>query len=70
MLSKEPKTCYFCQHSPNYIDFKDVELLNKYISMYKKILPRRYNGNCQKHQKMLERAIKNARLMGLLPFKV
>lgn len=50
------------------IDYKDIELLKKYITKFGKIVPRYYSGVCLKNQKKLARAIKRARIMALLPF--
>ncbi|MDR0857169.1 MAG: 30S ribosomal protein S18 [Mycoplasmataceae bacterium] len=52
----------------NFIDYKDVELLKKYIAYNGKILPRRTTGICNKHQRMIANAIKRARIVALLPF--
>ena len=50
------------------VDYKDVNIISKYISDNGKILPRRVTGTCAKHQRELARAIKNARFMALLPY--
>jgi small subunit ribosomal protein S18 len=50
------------------IDYKDVELLKKYITKFGKITPRYYTGVSLKNQKKLATAIKRARMMALLPF--
>ena len=62
------KVCYFTKNKIKEIDYKDVELLKRYISEKGKILPRRVTGTCAKHQRTLTVAIKRARIMGLLPF--
>ena len=62
------KVCYFTQHKITYIDYKDVELLKKFISSNGKISPRRVTGTCAKYQRMLAVAIKRARQMALLPY--
>ncbi|MFN5855959.1 MAG: 30S ribosomal protein S18 [Pseudanabaenaceae cyanobacterium] len=55
--------------SPNTrIDYKDVELLRKYITERGKILPRRITGLTAKQQRQLTNAIKQARVIALLPF--
>ena len=64
---RRKKVCYFCANHIDYIDYKDVELLKRYISEKGKILPRRVTGTCAKHQRTLTVAIKRARIMGLLP---
>ena len=63
------KVCAFCQNKQDAIDYKDVNLLKKYITEGGKILPRRMTGTCAKHQRVLAKAIKRARLVDLLPFK-
>jgi small subunit ribosomal protein S18 len=63
------KICMFCKNKTEYIDYKDVETLARYIGPSGKILPRHVTGACARHQRELARAIKNARFMGLLPFK-
>ena len=65
---RRKKVCYFCANHIDYIDYKDVELLKRYISEKGKILPRRVTGTCAKHQRTLTVAIKCARIMGLVPF--
>ena len=65
---RRKKVCYFCANHIDYIDYKDVELLKRYISEKGKILPRRVTGTCAKHQRTLTVAIKRDRIMGLLPF--
>ncbi len=62
------KPCAFCQENATSIDWKDVSLLRKYMSDRGKIRARRINGNCEQHQKLLSKAIKNAREMALLPY--
>lgn len=60
--------CYFCTQHIEKIDYKDIEILNRFISFSGKILSRRKRGTCNKHQRKLAKAIKRARIMGLLPF--
>lgn len=50
------------------IDYKDVDLLRKYITERGKILPRRITGLTAKQQRDLTLAIKRARILALLPF--
>ena len=59
------KVCYFTK---NKIDYKDVELLKRFISANGKIIPRRVTGTSAKYQRKLARAIKRARQMALLPY--
>ena len=63
------KVCNFCVDKVEAIDYKDVAKLRKYLTESGKILPRRMTGTCAKHQRVLAKAIKRARLVDLLPFK-
>ncbi len=62
------KACQFCIDKITYIDYKDVDLLRRYIDSHAKIQPRRKTGTCAKHQRRLAVAIKRARHLALLPF--
>ena len=62
------KVCYFTANKIEHIDFKDVDLLKRYITERGKILPRRITGTSAKYQRKLAIAIKRARHMALLPF--
>lgn len=62
------KVCYFTKNNVKWIDYKDAELLKKFITPNGKIAPRRVTGTNAKYQRQLARAIKNARFMGLLPY--
>jgi len=62
------KTCFFDENKVEYIDYKDVDLLKKFVSDRGKIMPRRTTGTCAKHQRKLTIAIKRARQVALLPF--
>jgi small subunit ribosomal protein S18 len=64
------KVCSFCVDKATEIDYKDISKLRRYVSESGKMLPRRMTGVCAKHQRMLSMAIKNARKMALLPYKV
>jgi len=66
--TNEQKHCYFCVNNVNEIDYKDTNVLRRFVSSYEKILPRRKKGTCAKHQRKLSSAIKRARIMALLPF--
>ena len=63
------KVCAFCSDKEhNFIDYKDVAKLKKYMSERGKILPRRITGTCAKHQRALTVAIKRARHVALMPY--
>jgi small subunit ribosomal protein S18 len=62
------RPCQLCMQGLNHIDYKNVDLLKRYISYNAKILPRRVTNICTKHQRMIANAIKRARIVALLPF--
>ncbi len=61
------KQCRFCKENIN-INYKDVELLSKFVTEKGKILPRKATGLCAYHQRQLAKAIKRARVAALMPF--
>lgn len=62
------KVCSFCVDKAEFIDYKDIARLKKYVTEKGKIIPRRQTGTCATHQRELTIAIKRARYMALLPF--
>src|SRR5689334_90380 len=64
------KVCVFCQNKVAYVDYKDVNLLRRYMSDRAKIRARRVSGNCAQHQRDVATAIKTAREVALLPYTV
>ena len=62
------KVCYFTKTNITSIDYKDVELLKRFVSANGTIIPRRVPGTRAKYQRMLATAIKRARQMALLPY--
>ena len=62
------KVDFIAANHIDYIDYKDVDLLKRFISERGKILPRRVTGTSAKNQRKMTVAIKRARVMGLLPF--
>lgn len=65
---KFKKKCEFSQKKIGYVDYKNIDLLNRFITEKGKILPRKSTGLCQAYQNQLTTAIKRARHMALLPF--
>lgn len=65
---KKIKRCKLCEMGVEYIDYKDIRLLSEFLNEKAKIIPKRVNGNCAKHQRMVKVAIKRARHMALLPY--
>lgn len=62
--------CYFCLHNIKEIDYKDTQTLKRFLSGQMKIYPRRKTNLCAKHQRLLKKAVKRARVLGLLPFVI
>ena len=62
------KFCAFCKDRVDYVDYKDVITLRKFVSERGKIRARRVTGNCVQHQRDVASAVKNAREMALLPY--
>jgi len=65
---RRKKVCPFCADKLHKIDYKDANLLGKYISERGKIMPKRVTGVCAIHQRELATAIKRARIVALLPY--
>lgn len=63
------KSCAFCGSATKYIDYKDLGLLRRFVSEKGKIKTRRATGVCARHERLLARAIKRARFVGLIPYK-
>ena len=68
-LRRRKKVCVFCGQEEG-IDYKDANLLRKYVSESGKILPRRITGNCAKHQRDLTGAVKRARHLAIMPYEI
>ena len=62
------KVCAFCVNHIEYIDYKDVGVLSRYLSDQSKIESRRRTGVCSKHQRALATAIKRARHLAMMPY--
>ena len=65
---RRKKVCRFCVEKIDDINYKEVKLLNSFISERGKITPRRITGVCAPHQRRLSEAIKQARNIALVPF--
>ncbi|WP_088001749.1 MULTISPECIES: 30S ribosomal protein S18 [Gottfriedia] len=66
--AKRRKVCYFTANGITHIDYKDTELLKRFVSERGKILPRRVTGTSARYQRKLTIAIKRSRQMALLPY--
>ncbi len=62
------RICAFCADKIENIDYKDINLLRRYVSDQGQIESRRRTGTCARHQRRLTTAIKRARLLALLPY--
>jgi small subunit ribosomal protein S18 len=62
------KQDYFNANNINFIDYKDIDNLRKFINPNGRILPRKRTGLTAKNQRALAEAIKRSRFMGLLPY--
>lgn len=60
------KVCRFCQEGVAQLDYKNIELLQDFVTARGKIIARRITGTCAKHQRQVTREIKRARQMALL----
>lgn len=65
---KKQKHCYFCVNNLKDVDYKDPDLLKRFINSYMKILPKKRTGVCSTHQRKVTTAIKRARILALMPF--
>ena len=62
------RQCIFCKKKIDFIDYKDVQSLNRFLTPWAKMKSARDTGNCSKHQRRLAEAIKRARFLALLPY--
>lgn len=66
-VTRFKKKCIFCKKDLD-IDYKNIDLLSRYVSFKGKIVSRRISGNCAKHQRKLSREIKRARFLSLIAY--
>ena len=66
MAYQNRKICYFCKNKTDVIDSTDASLLKKYLNYSDRINPRKKTGNCTKHQRLVSKAIKKARNLGII----
>jgi len=60
--------CFFCSQNLKEINYKETELLRRFVSSQAKIIDPKHTGVCARHERLLAQAIKRARFLGLLPF--
>ena len=68
MRSSTGTRCRFCREDINQIDYKDIDRLGKLTTGEARMFSRKRSGNCARHQRMFERAVKRARFLALLPY--
>lgn len=61
------KVCKFCTQKLK-VDYKDIDVMRRFVTERGKILPRRITGTCSKHQRVLAVSIKRARAIAFLPY--
>ena len=66
--TRRRKVCAFCADRVKQIDYKQADVLGRYVNEFGRIRPRRQTGTCAKHQRALAVAVKRARHIALLPF--
>jgi small subunit ribosomal protein S18 len=62
------KSCPYCRDKVEFVDYKDVASLRKFVSDRGKIRSRRITGACRRHQNQIATAVKRARELALLPY--
>ncbi|HZT35494.1 MAG TPA: 30S ribosomal protein S18 [Nitrososphaera sp.] len=62
------KQCYFCTNNMNYLDYKNVEMLKRFLNPHARIMGHNRTGICSRHQRKLAMSVKHARFLGLLPY--
>ncbi len=65
---KTERYCYFCVNRDVAIDYKNTEVLKRFLSSYGKITASKRSGLCAKHQRQVSNEIKRSRIVALLPF--
>ncbi len=65
---REQTQCRFCREGTKYVDYKDIDVLQKLLTNRGKIFSRKRSGNCAGCQRKVKTAIKRARYMALLPY--
>jgi len=68
--SRRRKPCPFCANLELDIDYKNIDLLKRFVNDRGKIVPRRNSGVCAKHQRAIAKEIKRARFLALIPYVV
>ena len=64
------RLCRFCGDTEVVLDYKDTQLLRNFVTERGKLIPRRVNGTCAKHQRAVALAVRRGRMIALIPFAV
>ncbi len=67
-LVMRKRVCRFCKNKVKTIDYKDIKLLEAFVTEKGKMNSRRFSGNCAKHQRRIKELIDKARFLSLLPY--
>ena len=65
---RRPRGCEFCRRHVDVVDYKDIDMLKRYVTDRGKMDARRKVGTCGKHQRVVAQAVKRARHLALLPY--
>ena len=68
LKNKEKKVCPLCSDKNFVLDYKNIDIMKKFVNDKGKILPRRTTGSCSKHQRDITVAVKRARAIAILPY--
>lgn len=68
-FGRRQRLCQFCADNTRSIDYKQIDILRRFLTENAKIRNRRQTGTCARHQRMVAGAVKRARQMALLPFE-
>jgi small subunit ribosomal protein S18 len=68
-FSRRAKICAFCADKSKVINYKESDMLRRFLTDNGKIRPRRQTGTCARHQRRLAVAVKQSRHLALLPFE-
>lgn len=67
-MTTSSNQCFFKQNGINHIDYKDTDIIKKFLNPHGRIMSKKKSGVCAKNQRKLANAIKLARFMALLPY--
>jgi small subunit ribosomal protein S18 len=62
------KKCFFSQNNIKHVDYKDTDILKKFLNPHARLMSRKKTGISAKYQRQLANAVKRARFMALIPY--